>query len=132
MHWSFSADIPIYLQIVRQLETCIASGSISRGERMPSVRDLAVEAQVNPNTMQKAFAELEKRGIVYSKRTAGRFVTDDPVKIAELKRELARRQTDEFLSAMGRLGMTGGETLALLRDMIGEEEGKENFINGEG
>ncbi|MGN1102210.1 MAG: GntR family transcriptional regulator, partial [Huintestinicola sp.] len=71
MHWVFSPDTPIYLQVVRQLEQMIASGILAPGERLLSVREFASQANVNPNTMQKAFAELENRGIVYSRRTSG-------------------------------------------------------------
>lgn len=122
MHWNFSGDIPIYIQIVHQLEQLIASGTIARGERMPSVRELAMEAGVNPNTMQKAFAELEKRGFVYSRRTAGRFVTDSPERLEELKRTLALRETGEFLEAMKRLGYSPEEAAQLLSERIGENK----------
>lgn len=109
MHWSFSEDIPIYLQIVEQLEQMIASGLLCAGERLPSVRDLANDAGVNPNTMQKALAELEKKGVVYSKRTSGRFVTDDPCQLDSLRSQLADKETARFLAAMKRLGFTPAE-----------------------
>ena len=81
MHWSFSPDIPIYIQIIEQLEQMIVSGMLSPGDRLLSVREFAAEAGVNPNTMQKALTELEKKGVVSSQRTLGRFVTDDPMKL---------------------------------------------------
>lgn len=114
MHWNFSPDIPIYLQIVEQLEQMIASGMLSPGDRLMSVREFASDANVNPNTMQKALTELEKRGIVYSQRTLGRFVTDDPEKLDELRKELAQKEIQSFLGAMKRLGYTYDEAVSLL------------------
>ena len=72
MQWSFSNDLPIYSQLIGQIKVGIVSGVFPPGERLPSVRDLATEAGVNPNTMQRALAELERDGLVYSQRTAGR------------------------------------------------------------
>ena len=77
MKWQFSADAPIYAQLVTQIQVGIVSGAFPPGDRLPSVRDLATEAGVNPNTMQRALTELERDGLVYSQRTAGRFVTED-------------------------------------------------------
>ena len=84
MNWQFSNDAPIYAQLIGQIRAGIVSGAFSPGERLPSVRDLAAEAGVNPNTMQRALTELEREGIVHSQRTAGRFVTE----YAELIRQL--------------------------------------------
>ena len=77
MNWQFSNDAPIYAQLIRQIRAGIVSGAFSPGERLPSVRDLAMEAGVNPNTMQRALTELERDGLVYSQRTSGRYVTED-------------------------------------------------------
>lgn len=118
MRWNFLPDIPIYLQIMEQLEQMIASGLLTPGGRLPSVREFASEAGVNPNTMQKALTELEKQGIVYSQRTAGRFVTDDPERLKALRTELAVKEAKGFLNAMKRLGYTEEETLALLSENI--------------
>lgn len=122
MHWTFSPDIPIYLQIIGQLEQMIASGILQPGERLPSVREFASEAGVNPNTMQKALTELEKRGFVYSQRTAGRFVTDSPERLHELRRELARKEISGFFAAMKRLGYGSGETEQMLREIASENQ----------
>lgn len=118
MHWNFSGDIPIYLQIIGHLEQMIASGLLTSGDRLPSVRELAGDAGVNPNTMQKALTELEKRGVVYSRRTTGRFVTDNPEKLRALREELAGKEIKSFLEAMRRLGYTSEETAALLAEEI--------------
>lgn len=116
MYWHFHADSPIYLQITEQLEQMIASGMLCAGERLLSVRELAAEAGVNPNTMQKALSELEKKGVVYSQRTAGRFVTNDPEKLRELKYQLAEKEIIRFLNAMKRLGYNHSEACRLLRE----------------
>ena len=76
MAWTLDSDRPIFLQIVERIQTDIVSGRYQPGDKLPSVRDLAAEASVNPNTMQKAFAELERTGLVYSRRTSGRFITE--------------------------------------------------------
>lgn len=118
MHWNFSGDVPIYLQIIGHLEQMIASGLLASGDRLPSVRELAGDAGVNPNTMQKALTELEKRGVVYSRRTTGRFITDNPEKLRSLREELAGKEIKSFLDAMRRLGYTSEETAGLLTEEI--------------
>lgn len=104
MLWQFSGDAPIYSQLIEQIKVGIVSGVFPPGERLPSVRDLATEAGVNPNTMQRALTELERDGLVYSQRTAGRFVTEDNTMINQAKRSLAERHVKTFLEAMLRLG----------------------------
>lgn len=124
--WSFSGDLPIYVQLIRQLEEGIVSGTFPQGGRLPTVRDLAQEAGVNPNTMQRALAELERSGLVYSQRTAGRFVTEDRAQIESTKRKLAQEQIQHFLEAMGRLGYQREELPELLRQTCREQENKED------
>ena len=122
MKWQFSNDAPIYSQLIEQVKVGIVSGTFPPGERLPSVRDLAVEAGVNPNTMQRALTELERDGLVYSQRTAGRFVTEDTEMIRTAKEELAQRQIKSFLTAMLRLGYEKAEILTLVdRENVGEE-----------
>ena len=122
MKWQFSNDAPIYSQLIEQVKVGIVSGAFPPGERLPSVRDLAVEAGVNPNTMQRALTELERDGLVYSQRTAGRFVTEDTEMIRTAKEELAQRQIKSFLTAMLRLGYEKAEILTLVdRENVGEE-----------
>ena len=77
MPWSFQADTPIYTQLVARLQEQIVSGAYPPGRKLPSVRDLAADAGVNPNTVQRAFAELERLGLIYTQRTSGKFVTED-------------------------------------------------------
>ena len=114
MEWTFRSDQPIYAQLSRQLSAAIVTGFYKPGERLPSVRDIALEAGVNPNTVQRALAELERDGLVFSQRTSGRFVTEDPEKIRGLREAMAKEVIDEFLKAMLKLGISRSETVALL------------------
>ena len=121
IQWQFSNDAPIYTQLIQQVKVGIVTGAFPPGERLPSVRDLATEAGVNPNTMQRALAELERDGLVYSQRTAGRFVTEDNTMINQAKRSLAERHVKTFLEAMLRLGFRREEILNLIESELGEE-----------
>ena len=115
MNWSLRGDAPIYAQLVEQIKQEIVSGGFPPGQQLPSVRDLATEAGVNPNTMQRALAELEREGLVYSQRTAGRFVTEDKIMIEQAKLGLAREQIQQFLQSMSRLGYEKADIVALLQ-----------------
>ncbi len=129
MKWQFNADAPIWSQLIAQIKVGIVTGAFPPGERLPSVRDLAAEAGVNPNTMQRALTELERDGLVYSQRTAGRFVTEDQSMIASAKRSLAESHIQTFLRAMAHLGYDREEILTLLRqEKI--EEGEEHGSSG--
>lgn len=114
MKWQFSSDVPIYAQLIAQIQTTIVSGTWPPGERLPSVRDLAAEAGVNPNTMQRAMTELERQGLVYSQRTAGRFVTKDRARIEQARLQCAQRQIQTFLDGMEQLGYTREEIRLLV------------------
>ena len=114
MSWIFSGDKPIYTQLVERLQLRIVTGEYPPGSRLSSVRDLAAEAAVNPNTMQRALSELENMGLVYTQRTAGRFVTEDGEKIAALRRQLGREKVRRFLAEMRELGYRRAEAAALV------------------
>jgi len=105
MEWTFKNGIPIYTQIIDEFTMRIASSSYEPGEKLPSVRDLAMDAGVNPNTMQRALAELERRGLVYSERTSGRFVTKEEAVLMELHKELAKKYFDELTEKLHKIGM---------------------------
>ena len=122
MQWQFSNDAPIYTQLIQQVKVGIVTGAFPPGDRLPSVRDMAPEAGVHPNTMQRALAELERDGLVYSQRTAGRFVTEDNTMINTAKRSLAERHVKTFLEAMLRLGFRKDEIIDLISKELGEEE----------
>lgn len=122
MPWNLNSDRPIFLQIVERIQMDIISGRYAPGDKLPSVRDLAAEAAVNPNTMQKAFQELERTGLVYSQRTSGRFITEDKAMIDKLKTSLADEKITEFLGLMQQLGFNNEEILALMsRNMKGDK-----------
>lgn len=118
MTWDLTGDRPIWLQLVEQIRLRIVAGEYRAGERLPSVRELAAQAAVNPNTMQKALTELERSGLVYSQRTSGRFITGDEEMIRALKQQLAREQTAAFLARMADLGFSGAETLAIMEAQV--------------
>lgn len=104
MKWSFDNDRAIYAQIISQMRLFIASGALPPGSKLKSVRELAAEAGVNPNTMQKALTELERLGLVYASRTSGRFVTEDDESIAAARSELAESMVGGLLDDMKKLG----------------------------
>ncbi len=116
LNWTFNTDQPIYTQLVYQITRAILSGELPAGSRMPAVRELAAEAGVNPNTVQRAMTELEQRGLIYSQRTAGRFVTEDGAVIGESRRKLARQEAKTFLSAMAALGYERKQILQILQE----------------
>ena len=122
MNWNFRSDLPIYSQLVELLTRSIVSGHYAPGERLPSVRDLALQAGVNPNTMQRAFAELERLELVSSARTAGRFVTEDTERIRQAREKLAQEQVSEFLKNMQLLGFSTEESRALLNSYETEDK----------
>lgn len=109
MEWTFNEEAPIYLQIKEQLKTRIATGDLKAGDKMPPVRELAVEAGVNPNTMQKALSELEREGLLYSNRTAGRFVSDNSEQTKGLQAELTEQYMRSFTENMAKVGCTPKE-----------------------
>ncbi|MCI8975449.1 GntR family transcriptional regulator [bacterium 1xD8-48] len=116
MAWKLDSDRPIYTQILEVIQYQIVAGRYQPGERLPSVRDLASEAGVNPNTMQRAFAELERNGLVMAQRTSGRVVTENMEMISEVRNKLAREQIREFIDKMKKLGFEKKEILSLLEE----------------
>lgn len=132
MNWSITGDRPVYLQLIEQMERAIVAGEYRAGARLPAVRELAAEAAVNPNTMQRALQELETRGLVNTQRTAGRTVTDDTERIARLRERLAERQAADFLNAMRALGYEKAQTLALLQGLELPAQGALGPSNQEG
>ena len=125
MAWKFNDGAPIYLQIVNTLRRNIASGAYPPGSRLPSVRDLALEAGVNPNTMQRALSELERSGLVNSQRTAGRFITEDADALLELRKSMSEEIVGELISRLRGLGMSGEQILDMIREKIDSEHKEE-------
>ena len=122
MAWQFRNDIPIYTQLIAQIQQRIVSGALLPGERLPSVRDLAAEAGVNPNTMQRALTELEREGLLVSGGTSGRSVTQDEAVLVAMREqtleELARECAEKFMT----FGVTPTQAAQLL---LGLETKKE-------
>lgn len=118
MTWNLDNNMPIYLQLMERIQRDIISGRYGPGDKLPSVRELAVEAAVNPNTMQKALSELERGGLVYSQRTSGRFITEDEKLIKELKKEQAGKYLTEFFENMRSLGLEEEEIRVLFEDAL--------------
>ncbi|MBU5417355.1 GntR family transcriptional regulator [Anaerobutyricum soehngenii] len=121
MSWNLDSSRPIYAQIIEKVSLDIVSGKYQPGDKLPSVRDLAAQAGVNPNTMQKALSELERENLVHSARTSGRFITEDKDMIEKMREELASTQIKEFLNKMSQMGFDYNKTIVLL-----EKLGKEN------
>lgn len=122
MPWNLTSDRPIFIQIVDIIKLAVISGKYAPGDKLPSVRDLAHEAAVNPNTMQKALSELERTGLVYSQRTSGRFITEDVHMIEELKSALAKEKIEQFLESMQQLGFKNEETMSLITETLKGEK----------
>ena len=122
MAWILDSDRPIYIQIVEEIKLRIISGLYTPGGKLPSVRELATEAAVNPNTMQKAFAELERSGLIITQRTSGRTVTEDAILIDEIKTSLAKEQIHQFFDNMKQLGYLKEDALKLVGQAIKGEQ----------
>ena len=125
MPWNLDSSRPIYLQIIERVQMDVITGRYQPGDKLPSVRDLAQEAAVNPNTMEKALSELERSGLIYSQRTSGRFITEDKELIHQMKKELAAAEVSAFVAHMKQLGITPEEIRQLLAETIEEEENHE-------
>ena len=118
MEWIFKNGVPLYTQIIDEMTMRIASGVYMPGEKLPSVRDLAMDAGVNPNTMQRALAELERRGLVFSERTSGRFVTKDETVLKNLHEERAKKYFGELTENLLKIGMSGEEIAEALKSWL--------------
>lgn len=122
MQWNITAGRPVYIQLIEQLELALVAGEFPPGSRVPPVRELAADAGVNPNTMQRALQELESRGLLQAQRTAGRTVTADDTVLQTLRRKRAAALVQEFLQQMHALGMSPAEVEALLRETEASEK----------
>ena len=115
MNWTFKEGLPIYTQLMDQIKMHIARGDFKPGDQIPPVRELALEAGVNPNTMQRALAELERQELLYSVRTSGRFVTEDEGKLNELKKSLSSSFIEELFDSLAKLGMSPDDIIAAVQ-----------------
>lgn len=120
MSWKLDSDRPIYSQLLEILLVNIVSGTYAKGSKLPSVRDLASQAGVNPNTMQRAFSELEREGLIHTERTMGRFVTEDDEMIQKAREEMADKQLELFISGMEQLGFSKKEIVGFVKERVEE------------
>ena len=120
MNFEFDNNIPIYIQLVEQLKIYIISGNFNPGERLPSVRELAMKTKVNPNTMQKALVELEELKLIYTERTNGKFVTTNQKLIEKIKCEYAYEITKKYFSNMKSIGFNKKDAFNYLKEQEGE------------
>ncbi|HBB43160.1 MAG TPA: GntR family transcriptional regulator [Treponema sp.] len=114
--FKFTNDKPIYIQLIEVFKCRIVAGELKPGDRLDSVRDLAVVAQVNPNTMQKALSELEKEGLVRTERNSGRYITDDSEVISNVRVQLSKNEVESFVQKMVSLGFTKKDVIKLVNE----------------
>ena len=121
MLFEFNNGAPIYMQIVDKFKIAIISGELKSGERLPSVRELAVASQVNPNTMQKALGDLEALGLIFTERTNGKFVTSDISLIDSYKQKYAEELTHDYLKNMQSIGYSANDIIKQLEKFGGNK-----------
>ena len=120
IQFKFDNERPIYLQLVEQLRIAIVSGAYAAGSRLPSVRELAVMAKVNPNTMQKALTELESDRLIFTERTNGKYVTKDQSLLDKYRAELAADIVQKYTSDMAKIGITYADSIKYLKQLGGQ------------
>lgn len=118
MAWEFDNERPIYTQLLERIQMMIISGFYKPGERLPSVREFASEAGVNPNTMQRAMLELEREGLVYSQRTTGRLITEDKDLIERTRNNIAMDKIKEFIKTMENLGYSKKDIAEMMNKFL--------------
>lgn len=121
MNFNFNNDRPIYIQLIEHLKVYIISGKIKPGEKLPSVRELALSLKVNPNTVQKSLTELEEEGLIYTERTNGKFVTTNKKLIEKVKNNLAKEKVNIYLQEMNNLGIPKEDAINYLHKLGGEK-----------
>ena len=121
MNFEFDNNVPIYIQLVEGLKIQIISGKLKPGDRLPSVRDLALSTKVNPNTMQKALQELENLKLIYTERTNGKYITMDEKLISEYRDDYANELSKKYFTNMEVLGFSKRETIKYIKNLEGEK-----------
>lgn len=120
MEYNFDNERPIYIQLVELIRIKIVSGEFQRGQKIPSVRELALAMKVNPNTMQKALVELEDEKLIYTERTNGKYVTEDEKLIEKVKNELAKEKVKNYINSMNSIGISFDEAVKYLQELGGK------------
>lgn len=126
MAWSFSPHRPVYYQVAERIRQSILSGEYASGEQIPSVRQLALEAAVNPNTIQHAFSELEDQGLIEARGTTGRFVTENVSVIDECRRLEAQKLVEDFTAKAAQLCISNDTLIAMIRACKVDDDRKED------
>lgn len=129
MKIEFSPNIPIYIQVMEYIKKEVVTGHLAPGSKIPSVRELAGELQVNPNTIQRTFQELEREGIVETRRGMGRYVATEGEKIMELRKDMAKELLHAFINGMNNLGFSEEEMLSILHSSLEEIQGENRCEN---
>lgn len=120
MEYIFDNERPIYIQLVEMIRISIVSGKFKKGQRLPSVRELALMMKVNPNTMQKALVELENEKLIYTERTNGKYVTEDEKLIEKIKKQLAMEKVNNYLNSMKDIGISHELATKYLQELGGK------------
>ncbi len=120
MEYIFDNERPIYIQLVEMIRINIVSGKYQKGQKLPSVRELALMMKVNPNTMQKALVELENEKLIYTERTNGKYVTEDEELIEKTKKELAQEKVNNYLRSMENIGINYELAARYLQELGGK------------
>ena len=120
MEFNFDNERPIYIQLVELIRIKIVSGEFQKGQKIPSVRELALAMKVNPNTMQKALVELEDEKLIYTERTNGKYVTEDEKLIEKVKDELAKEKVEDYINSMNSIGISFDEAIKYLQELGGK------------
>jgi GntR family transcriptional regulator len=118
MSTPFNNSQPIYYQLMEQFFQRICSGQLKPGDKLPSVRETAAEAGVNPNTVQRTYMEMERKDIVESKRGQGTFVTEDVKVLRQLRVEIAEEKLNEFVRYMKQLGFSEDELVSQVSQAV--------------
>ena len=121
MEFTFENNIPIYIQLLDYMKIYLISGVFKAGEKLPAVREFATTFKVNPNTMQKALAELEDEGLVYTERTNGKFVTNNKELIQKVKKELAKEKVNIYINDMNNIGVSYEDAIKYLQELGGNK-----------
>lgn len=117
----FNPALPIYLQVMAAIKRDIVTGELSPGDKLPSVRDMALRYTINPNTVGRVYKELESEGVCFTRRGMGTFVTEDPEKAEQVKEEMVQELIHQFLEGMKRLGISPEEAVKRIRSLDEKE-----------
>lgn len=116
MDFNFNDSIPIYIQLIDKFKIAIATGYFKTGEKLPSVRELSTKMKVNPNTIQRALNELENDKLIFTKRTSGKFVSDDDSSVDTLRKKIAYEKIDAFTNSMNELMYDKADILKMINE----------------